>query len=190
MRGLMTLAVVTALAAASAAGAAEYPEPRTGRFTLEQLEQARLMSRLAPLPDDPGWEDNETARYVDSLIGPQTKQFDKANDDNDTAHYARGSTLLIHVFINHTGGTWTSTERGEAGAKARVAKDHYIANVPPQANLSFDHQGSDAYFYYTATVNYNIPDSGTSGTVIEDALADLGFGPSSTVWRGPAGRFR
>ncbi|MFO7653449.1 MAG: hypothetical protein R6X25_06470, partial [Candidatus Krumholzibacteriia bacterium] len=172
---LPLLAAMTALVLGSSAAGAELPEPRQGHFTPEQLEQARLISRLAPLPDGPGWEDNETARFEDSRIGSPLKSDGKANDDNDTSHYARGSTLLIHVFINHAGGTWTATERDAAGAKARVAKDHYIDNAPAQANLSFDFQGSDAYWFFTADLPYNIPDSGTNGTVIDDALAELGF---------------
>lgn len=99
-------------------------------------------------------------------------------DDNDTAHYQRGRTLVIHIFINHTGGTWTASQTDAAGAKARVAKDYYINRAPYAANTSFDYDGSNGYWFYTANLPYFIGDSGMNATVVNDALANIGFGDS------------
>ena len=152
---------------------AEPSMPQLGHFTKADLERARLESLVAPAESPDEWEDQLMMRRDAELFGEGGG--DRVNDDNDTAHYSRGSTLIIHVFINHTGGTWDAAERSAAGAKAHVAKDHYLSQAPGAANISFDNQGSDAYIYYETTLGYNIPYSGVDDAVIEDALAAIGF---------------
>jgi hypothetical protein len=150
-------------------------EPMSGTFTQQQLEAARQQSATTPQPEQPGWEDTEQMRL-------DQEQFNRAlalnSTDDDATHYARGQTLIIHVFVDHTGGTWDSTDRGDAGAKAQVAKDFYLANTPADANLHFDHEGTGGYYYYSVELNQYIPDSGMTGALTETCLSTLGVNDS------------
>lgn len=96
-----------------------------------------------------------------------------ANGDNDGAHLARGSVLIINVFVNHSGGTWDAAERTAAMAKATNAADRYLSHAPGAANLHF----STEYFgsYINPTVGYAIPTDGMTWAMCEDALAAHGF---------------
>ncbi len=103
-----------------------------------------------------------------------------ANLDDDAAHYARGSTLVLHVFVNHTQGTWNTSEMDESGARAALAKEFWLNRVPVSPsgeslpNLHFDYEGLDGYWSVTATLNSAIPDSGMGSATMEAALAALG----------------
>jgi hypothetical protein len=164
------LYLILLLLAAPAAQAAMI-EPMRGTFTEAQLQAARQQSVTAPQPSQPGWEDTEQMRL-------DQEHFDRAitlnSTDDDATHYARGQTMIIHVFVSHNGGTWDATERGDAGAKAAVAKDFYLLETPADANLHFDHEGTNAYYYYSVDLNINIPDSGMTGDLTETCLATLG----------------
>lgn len=169
---LTASAALLALGLGAVGAQAQFPEPTLGHMTREDVEAARLSASNNPLGDDPAaWEDVDG--MANQAFEPEGNGG-RANDDNDTAHYARGSTLIIHVFISHDGGTWTSTDRNAAAAKAQVAKEHYLDIAPAEANLRFDGNGT-AFWYYSADLNYTIPYSGTDGTVVEDALAQIGF---------------
>lgn len=143
------------------------PPPSTGTFSPADLEAAQ--EQAATEPPAP-------ASQFELPAGGDEQPPILSNGDEDTAHYGRGRTLVIHIFINHTGGTWTGAEMDNAGARARVAKDYYINNAPWNANVSFDYDGSNAYWFYNPTVGYNIPDSGMNTTVVNDALINLGVG--------------
>ena len=110
----------------------------------------------------------------------------------NACHYARGSTLVMHVFINHRWGTWEDEERDEAGAKALEAKSFYLEQAPPAANLSFDNGTTGFYFYVEAYVDsafYNntwneanaamtvlgITDDDGDGYLADDYSLDLQF---------------
>src|SRR5262245_57009888 len=174
------------LAVAATAAAAAPPLPQAGTYTAADVQRARNEAAAKPLGSPENFED--TAYQMNGIDGTsgawlvpqQPLSTTDPNqvllaDDNDTAHYMRGRTLVIHVFINHTGGTFTDPQRATAGARAHVAKDHYLTHAPWNANPYFDWQGSDAYWFYETTLGYNIPNSGMTDQVMEDALAALGF---------------
>ena len=98
------------------------------------------------------------------------------SDDDDTAHYERGRTLVINIFVNHSGGSWSTTEKETAAARNSVAKDFYIDNSPANANTYFDNQGTNGYWEYTCTLGYDIPDDGFTWAMTEDAVQAIGFG--------------
>jgi len=188
MKRVSLLSALLLAATAMSAAAAPQP-PKVGYYTQADLQRAQLEAAAQPLGPPEQFE--ITAGQMDgydALTGahltPQSlsRSPDPDHvllaDDNDTAHYMRGRSLAIHIFINHTGGTFTAQQRADAGARAHVAKDHYLANTPGGANVSFDWQGSDNYWFYEVTVGYNIPNSGMSQAIAEDALAILGFADS------------
>lgn len=170
MRRSMILALfaVASLCILPSLGLAQVPPPPSiGTFSPADLEAAQSQAAAeAPAP----------ASQFEMPAGGDEGSPLLSNGDEDTAHYGRGRTLVIHIFINHTGGTWTGAEMDNAGARARVAKDYYINNGPWNANVSFDYDGSNAYWSYNASVGYNIPDSGMNATVVNDALISLGVG--------------
>ncbi len=167
----MSLAAILLLVAGTAL--ATPPLPMLGETSRSDVEAARLAASQSVMGSNPAdWEDVEGMARQAHELG---YTGGRANDDNDTAHYARGRTCIIHVFISHDGGTWTEAERDAANAKAIVAKDHFLAEAPGAANLSFDNQGLTTYYYYSADLAYTIPFSGTTATVVNDALIDIGF---------------
>jgi hypothetical protein len=96
--------------------------------------------------------------------------------DNDTAHYARGSVLVVLVFVNHGGGTWTPSGRTEQAAKAALAKQYYLQYKPAAAFLTFDNENQPGYYAYTATLPYDIATYGDfENWMVEDAAESLGF---------------
>jgi len=102
-------------------------------------------------------------------------------NDDDATHYARGNTLIMHVFINHGGGTWSQTERDVAAAKAYAAKDYYINDTDDAdlANVHFDHEGTTTYWYINPTLPYTIPADSTFNSVdMNAALALAGVADS------------
>lgn len=173
MKPLRLIAALALLILAAGSALADPLAPSRGQSSAEDILAARLAAAQSPLVNaDPAtWEDvegmAEQAALGDALGG-------RANDDNDTAHYGRGSTLMIHVFISHDGGTWTTDAMNTANAKTEVAKDYYLDNAPSEANLSFDSSGG-FYWFYHADLPYTIGYSGTNDTVVNDALAALGF---------------
>lgn len=150
------------------------PAPSRGVVPPGLAEEIRSEAPPAVQPASE-WEDNY-AREADAATQAVLREEALArgtSDDNDTVHYARGITLVVHVFVDHTGGTWTTTERDAAGAKADAAKTNYLNTATWASNLRFDPIGG--YVFYNATLNYNIPDSGMSEAVMEDAVAAIGF---------------
>ncbi|MFB3908646.1 MAG: FlgD immunoglobulin-like domain containing protein [Candidatus Eisenbacteria bacterium] len=151
---------------------AEILEPAQGAFTDQDLDRARQASAEAP-PPPPLWEDNESRQAEADAIANMPPVSLNSTDD-DACHYARGNTLILHIFVNHTGGTWSASDRDAAGAKAAVAKQFYLDNAPAGANVHFDFEGSNSYWYYNPTVDYYIPDSGMDSDTMEDVLAVMG----------------
>ncbi|MBK8229441.1 MAG: hypothetical protein IPK72_02405 [Candidatus Eisenbacteria bacterium] len=148
------------------------PEPSRGVVSPGALKRVLNEPIPSAMPDGQ-WEDNEK-RSEDAALHEARLPLLGTSDDNDTCHYARGITLVVHVFVNHTGGTWSATEMDDAAAKADAAKMNYTTFAPWAANQSFDPVGG--YIFYNATLGYNIADSGMSAAVMEDAVAALGFG--------------
>ena len=169
---LPALALASLLFLAGPAGAAPQ-EPSIGTFTQEN--QDRILAQDRERGEHDPIDCDSSLDQLDEYTRMQNEGLLPASDDNDTAHYKRGTTLVIHIFINHNGGTWTEAERDDAGAKARVAKDYYLDRAPAAANVRFDFEGSEAYWYYEATVNYTIGFSGMNDAVVDDVLAALGF---------------
>ena len=173
---LRKLCIALTLLLVAGTAMATPPLPEIGTTSPGDVEAARLASSQHFLGSNPAeWEDVEGMARQAHEMG---YTGGRANDDNDTAHYARGRTCIIHVFISHNGGTWTTAERDAANAKAIVAKEHFMDVAPAAANLSFDNDGSTNYFYYNADLDYTIPYSGTTTTVVNDALIDIGFSDS------------
>lgn len=172
---LISLAGFLALSALTAVPSTGHAEqnPSVGVVPPEALARV-LAEPMAPIMPGEVWEDTEK-REEDAAIQAERQEYLRgSSDDNDTCHYARGVTLVVHVFINHTGGTWTTAEMDMAGAKADAAKNNYTTFATWASNQRFDPVGG--YIFYTATLGYNIPDSGVSATTMEDAVAAIGFG--------------
>lgn len=168
------LAAAAVISASASAGWAE-PIPSIGTVPPSVYEAVLAEGSSLPAPAEQ-WEDNEK-RVQDAETQAQLRQEAESrgvSDDNDTCHYARGVTLIVHVFINHTGGTWTGAEMDMAGAKADAAKTNYQTFATFASNQRFDPSGT--YIFYNPTVNYNIPDSGMNDARMEDAVAAIGFG--------------
>jgi hypothetical protein len=155
----------------SRAPLAEAPEPMEGTFSDAAKERAMRAVFQPPAEGTIEGEDTFQMR-LDAQGLRDASRF--SGMDNDATHYARGSTLVIHVFVNHTGGTWSGEEMSEAGAKMEVAKDHYRSNAPEGANLHFDHEPSGGLYYYSVSLSYSLADSGMTGYRMEDALSHLG----------------
>jgi hypothetical protein len=142
--------------------------PLLGTIPQDALDRAREEVRTAPAAAA-GFEDTERMRQEAELV--RQGRYPNGTDD-DATHYARGSTLILHIFVNHLGGTWSSDERSVAGARAVVAKTFWHDRSPAGAELHFDNEGASGYWYRTATVPYDIRT--TSNDWCEDALAALG----------------
>ncbi len=149
--------------------AANLPVPSIGSFSEADLARARAEAMQAP-PLAPGWENPNPARET-----PSEPLLPHGNGDNDPCHYVRGTTLVVHIFVSHTGGTWTGAEMSAAAARARTAKDWYRNTGPYNANIRFDCDGSSQYVYYYASVNYNIPPDGMTYGIINEILTSWGF---------------
>lgn len=158
------------IAAAPAAWASQTVEPMVGTFTPAQLEEARVQFQNAP-PPAPGWENVEQVKLEREKMEQGSRLL---NNDDDATHYARGSTMIIHIFINDASRTWTGTQMAAAGADAATAKEYYTDEAPVDANLHFDHAGSNAYYYYNPTVAYTIGADGMTSDRMEDVLAVMG----------------
>jgi len=166
-------AICAAALSVTLAAASDLPAPSVGTIRPEAIEAARRAAATAPLPSHPGWEDTDQVRTEAEAI--RARAADKLNsDDNDTVHYARGMTLVVHLFVDHNGGTWTDPEREAAAAKAAVAKEHYMSEAPGGANVHFDFEGSDGYYYYNVDYNGTIPESGMTSDLMEIVCGLLG----------------
>jgi hypothetical protein len=147
--------------------------PSVGAIPQPVLDAARARSRDALRPFEPGWENTA---MMEAPEGHRITDGRSGETENDACQYARGTTMLVHIFINHTGigGTWTLADRDDAAAQSLIAKEFYLENAPPEANLHFDHEGSGQYYYFIASVPYDIPYDGLTRGIMEDAVASLG----------------
>jgi len=154
---------------------ASYPTPQRGTVSPEDVARVMLEAELAP-PLVGEWENNEARERDAQLIAERAEAAELRGvvDDNDTAHYSRGTTLILHVFISHTGATWDTNEMNTAGAKADAAKNWYTSTAWWPANKRFD--GTGNYFFYSVSVPYSIGYDGLNESIMEDALSRLGFG--------------
>ncbi len=155
------------------------PEPQSGQFEEADLAAARIQGEAAKARNDDALENGcvdpeeplsalRIARPLGSLSTMLNSQ------DVDAVHYARGTTLVFHVFIDHNLGSWSTTERNAAAAKAALAKQWYADQAPADANMDFDNLGGTGYYYYqTASLNFNGDTLSTAE--IQVALASFGF---------------
>ncbi len=96
--------------------------------------------------------------------------------DNDAAHYARGSVLVMLVFVDHAGGTWTVDERNEQAAKVRDSEAFYRQYLPAAGFLTFDHENSASYYYYQPELDYDLNDyADFENWMVTDAAEAIGF---------------
>ncbi len=150
--------------------------PRFGTFTEAQKALAQMEAAEEPSLEGHGWEaDDSRAEELRLQLESHARGLRGGDptDDDDTAHYARGRTLIINIFMDHNGGTWSTTEKETMAARNSVAKDHYFDNAPADANLRFDNQGTNGYWEYTVDLPYNIPEDGCTWAMTEDAAALL-----------------
>ena len=158
------------------------PRPESRAIPAATMEAARaVFAAESVAPERPEEDRRHVQEELREIAARRAGTGGIANGDDDSAHYARGSTLVMHVFVNHMGGTWSTSEMDEAGAKATLAKEYWLSEVPMSgqfpnlANLHFDHEGLDAYWSVTATVGSTIPESGMGSDMMEVALAALGI---------------
>ncbi len=164
--------VATLAGVASAAPSA----PRFGTFSDAAKNLAHREASEEPALVGHDWEADEShdeeLRLQMEAQARGLRGGDATNDD-DTAHYGRGRTLIINIFMDHNGGAWSTTEKETMAARNSVAKDHYFDSAPADANLRFDNQGTNGYWEYTVDLPYNIPDDGCTWDMTEDAAALL-----------------
>jgi hypothetical protein len=172
-RILTSLIAGLCLAGASGHARAVPEAPSVGHIPAGALDAAREEVRTYVPVQGHEWEDGAQSRldYETHFANPLLLN----STDDDACHYARGSTLVIQIFIDHTGGSWDATGRTTMSARSRTAKDHYLGIAPAGANLHFDHDGNDAFYYYNVTVAQNIPDSGMTSELMETVVNLLGF---------------
>ena len=164
-RMLLLLGCLIALAAQARA----VSEPLGSTYDAALREVARQEVANAPVLPASAWE-------YPPLADPSFR--DRLGYDVSTSHYARGRTLIMHIFINHPGVSWTTGEMDASGAKSDVAKDYYRQRSPWGANIGFDSEGSNWYWYYNPTINWVIPNDPhwtTTDQACEDACAAIGF---------------
>jgi len=164
---MRALIILLGLACIATVTASAIPEPNQSPIDPAAVEAARQEALNAPLRDPSEWEYPPVRD--ESLL-------DRLGNDFDTSHYARGRTLILHIFINDPSHTWTDAERGTSGARSNVAKDYYMNRHPWGANMSFDDPAT--YWWYNPTINWVVPDDPTQQTTnqaCEDACAALGY---------------
>jgi hypothetical protein len=144
LASVLALSTLTTLSARADLGAAE---PQLGTILPGTVE--RLAAE--PAPTTRPLEDTQAMQEDRERFGAATLGLGVA--DNDATHYARGSTLIMHVFIDHLAGSWSDTERAEAGGKAFLSKQYYLDKAPSAANLSFDNEGGTVFWYVNAYVD-------------------------------------
>lgn len=171
---VLTASILTGCAFLAPATSAAPLTPMQGTVSPEAVERVLVETSPASFFQT-DWEDNaKREEDAETFAREQERQQSRGtSDDNDTCHYARGLTLILHVFINHNSGTWTEAERNAAAAKAEAAKLNYMTYSTAAAIQRFDPIGN--YFYYNVTLNYGIGDSGCTAAVMEDAARALGF---------------
>ncbi|MCA9729646.1 MAG: hypothetical protein KC729_18335, partial [Candidatus Eisenbacteria bacterium] len=82
------------------------------------------------------WSPNDVCRppiHGSMLDGGSGTAHRGGVTDNDAAHYARGSVMVVLVFVDHDGGSWDPAGRDEQAAKAADAKQYYLDRVPNEA---------------------------------------------------------
>lgn len=159
---------LAALLLAVPPAAAAPPLPAVRTIPQDLIDVARLEAERAPAPPcatDPRSEPSFEERHA---AGPRT-----LNLDDDAAHYCRGNILVVHIFIDHDGGTWSLAEKTQAGARAEIGKYFFTAAAPQEANVSFDGGVLGVYHEFTATLGVTIDEM--SWPLTEAALADVGF---------------
>lgn len=175
-------ALLAPFALLAGAAAAAPVAPVYGTFTESEKAYARAEAEAeGPLVghDFEAKDSHEEEEYLEEAARARQAGLRLVgNDDNDTAHYGRGRTLIINIFVNHTGGSWSTTEKETMAARNSVAKDYYVDNAPATSNIVFDNQGTDGYWAYTVTVPYDIPADGFTWDMTEDAAALCGFADS------------
>ncbi len=135
MTRTLTLSFLAAVLAGPA-GAGVTP-PTIERLDPDLLAEARARVDLEFTDPDPAvWEDVDRVRESD-----RADPGDRGGGtvpDNDAVHYARGTTLILHFFINPPSSSFTASEKYTAYARSDVAREYYTSEAPLGANLSFD----------------------------------------------------
>lgn len=178
---LLALAALAAFATTAPAAPANVPEPQFGQFSPADLEAARAHGEATRHLAGAAVETSCLTDESGALASPRPRiaPFSPLavllnSQDYDACHYARGTTLVFHVFIDHNLGSWSTTERNTATAKAALAKQWYVDEAPADANMDFDNLGGTGYYYYQ-TASLNIDADTLSGAEIEIVLASFGF---------------
>lgn len=180
LSALFVLTVSATSGLASRAGAAPFnaPEPQFGQFSATDLATAIAYGEATRFTKGSGLEtdcvEDEPGESSRAMRRPAPFSIQFNSDDDDGCHYARGHTLLFHVFIDHNQGSWSATERNAAAAKAALAKQWYVDEAPADANMNFDNLGGTGYFYYQ-TASLNIDGDTLSGAECETVLGSFGF---------------
>jgi hypothetical protein len=173
LRALAPALLLASLVAGPAA--AEMPAPSLGHVSDAMIEAAYRQAMEAPIEGHESFERSDMDDR-DLVTAPDPRA--PGNGDNDATHYARGNTLVLHFFINHTGGSWSQTEMDAAAAKAAVAKDFYRANAPAGANVEFDNGSNNLYAYYITNYGGNIANDSMTWNLSELACQLIGVADS------------
>jgi hypothetical protein len=147
-----------------------------GTISPEVRAQAEMAAQSIPFED--GYRENDAARraeIAEIAARAEMRSGGALNDDQSSCHYARGSTVVVHIFISRPGSAWQVWDedaRDDQAAKAQIAKDYFLGIAPPGVAMSFDHPEGDAYWWGEVA----LPDTTTeiSSAYAELALSSLG----------------
>ncbi len=169
---LPMMAAAALLATAIARSATALPDPMEMLLTPEQIEAARFEEPSAPKTP---LTSCIIASKEDGDMLPDGPDCGWILNTRDTAHYARGTTLIWHILVNHAGGSWETSEISTVGSRAAVAKQYYRDFAPSIAYIRFDHEDEEGFYYYTPTLPYEIEVGGDHwGDWVNDACIALG----------------
>jgi hypothetical protein len=178
---VLALAMLAAFARGASAAPANVPEPQFGQFTQADLDAAIAHGEATRHRTGAAVETSCLTDDLGAIAAPKPRIAPLSplsvllnSQDYDACHYARGTTLVFHVFIDHNLGSWSTAERNAATAKAALAKQWYVDEAPADANMDFDNLGGTGYYYYQ-TGSLNIDADTLSGAEIEIVLASFGF---------------
>lgn len=136
--------------AEAGAPAFDLPAPEIGRLTPEMLEAARVPT---------GRESSEPPTSCIVTESPTARAGDwcpSIFNQIDTAHYARGTTLIWHILVDHAGGSFEQDEIDLVGSRAALAKQYFRDYAPNNAWIRFDHEDASGFYYYNPTLPYEI----------------------------------
>ncbi|MDM7916307.1 MAG: FlgD immunoglobulin-like domain containing protein [Candidatus Eisenbacteria bacterium] len=160
--------------AAAARPAAALPPAQERLFRPEQIEAARAEDREAPPMNLEG-----SCIVVSELPVAGGDWCPIIFNNDDTAHYVRGTTLIWHILVNHAGASFSDGQIDNIGSRSTLARQYYMDHAPSNAWVRFDHEDDPGFYYFNPTLPYEIVVNGAHwGDWVNDACQALGVADS------------